>query len=130
MHELSLAQGIIDIAVAEARKRRAVAVKNIKLRLGYFTGVVREALEFSFEVAKRGTLAESAVLEIETVELKTLCRRCGVVGRPAEDFCLTCSHCGDPVEILAGREMEVAYVDLVEAGEMPQRATTLHAEEG
>lgn len=122
MHELSLAQGIIDIAVSEARKHDAAGVKTIKLRLGEFTGVAREALEFSFEVAKRGTAAESAALEIETVELKTLCRRCGIVGRPTEDFCLTCSRCGDPVEILAGREMQVEYVELVEVGEPLQPA--------
>ena len=122
MHELSLAQGIIDIAVSEARKRDAAGVKTIKLRLGEFTGVVREALEFSFEVAKRGTAAESAALEIETVELKMLCRRCGIVGRPTEDFRLSCSRCGDPVEILAGREMQVEYVELVEVGEPLQPA--------
>jgi hydrogenase nickel incorporation protein HypA/HybF len=130
MHELSLAQGIIDIAVAEATKHHAAAVKTIKLRLGEFTAVAREALEFSFEVAKRGTPAESAVLEIEAVELKTLCPRCGIVGCPTEDFCLTCSRCSDPVEILAGREMQVEYVDLVEAEELLQPAVTSRAEKG
>ncbi|HEV2494866.1 MAG TPA: hydrogenase maturation nickel metallochaperone HypA [Terriglobia bacterium] len=129
MHELSLAQSIIEIAVAEASKRPAVAVKTIKLRLGEFTGVVREALEFSFEVAKRGTPAEFAALEIEAVKLKTLCPRCGLVDCPMEDFCLICSRCGDPVEILAGREMQVEYVDLVEAGDVLQPATTSLTEE-
>ena len=118
MHELSLAQAVIEIAVAEAKKHNAPAVKTVRLRLGEFTGVVREALEFGFEIARRGTAAEKAVLEIETVPLKTKCPQCGTGGRPIEDFCFVCANCGSPVDILAGREMLVEYVDLAEASDL------------
>lgn len=114
MHELSIAESILDIVTAEAVKHRAPAVTAIKLRLGEFTGVVREALEFAFEIARQGTVAERAALEIEWVPLETRCPGCGLTGRPGEDFCLVCERCGKPVEILSGREMQVEYVDLGE----------------
>jgi hydrogenase nickel incorporation protein HypA/HybF len=117
MHELSLAQSIIEIAAAAAKQHNAAAIRTVKLRLGEFTGVVRDALEFGFEIARRGTTAETAVLEIEGVPLKTLCPQCGTIGRPNGDFCLICEECASPLEIVSGREMEVEYVDLVEASD-------------
>ena len=123
MHELSVAESILNIAVTEAQKHDAPAIERIKLRLGEFTGVVRDALEFAFEVDRQGTLAEFAVLEIEIVPLRTKCPNCGCLDRPAGDFCLLCERCGQPVEILTGREMEVEYVDLAEALELTKRST-------
>jgi hydrogenase nickel incorporation protein HypA/HybF len=114
LHELSVAESILDIVTAEAVKRRASAVTTVKLRLGEFSGVVREALEFAFEIARQGTVAERAVLEIEKVPLETRCPGCGLTARPGEDFCLVCERCGKQVEILSGREMEVEYMDLAE----------------
>jgi hydrogenase nickel incorporation protein HypA/HybF len=114
MHELSIAESIIDLAVEEAKKRNSPAVVTIKLRLGEFTGVVREALEFGFEVARRGTLAEAATLEIEVVPLKTRCSQCNLVARPIDDFSMLCAACGNWVEIISGREMQVEYLELTE----------------
>jgi len=118
MHELSLAQNVIEIAEAEAKKHNAPGVRGIKLRLGEFTGVVRDALEFGFEVLRRGTAAGTAVLEIEIVPLKTKCPQCKTVARPVDDFCLICPECGGTVDILAGREMQIEYIDLAEAGDL------------
>jgi hydrogenase nickel insertion protein HypA len=65
MHELSIAKGIIEIAEAKAREENSRCIQTIKVRLGEFTTVVREALEFAFEVACLETLAKNARLEIE-----------------------------------------------------------------
>jgi hydrogenase nickel incorporation protein HypA/HybF len=118
MHELAIAESIIEMAAAEAKNRNSPAIETIKVRLGEFTGVVREALEFGFEIARQGTLAEKAVLDIEIVPLKTRCPHCGLTGRPVDDFCFLCAGCGGPVEIASGREMEVEYLELTEAEEL------------
>ncbi len=116
MHELSLAENIIAIAGAEARKHQSSPVVTVKVRLGDFAGVVEEALRFGFELARRGTLAESAVLEIERVPIKIQCIRCGLEANPPlGDICLICPICGFPVELLSGREMQVEYVELDDA---------------
>ena len=117
MHELVIAESIIEMAVAEAKKRNSPSIETIKLRLGEFTGVVREALEFGFEIARQGTLAKTAVLDIEIVPLKTRCPQCGLTGQPVDDFCFLCAGCRSPVEIISGREMQVEYLELTEEEE-------------
>lgn len=113
MHELSLAENIVNIGVAEARKHQSAGVQTVKVNLGEFAGVVREALEFGFEIARQGTLAEGAVLVIETVPIETRCPHCRLRGRPrVGDICLICPECGVAVELISGREIEVEYVEL------------------
>lgn len=113
MHELALAENILKISEVEARKHQAASITKIKLRVGEFTGVVREALEFSFQVLKQGTLAENAELEIECIPLETRCPQCGrTATSPLQDVCLICPTCGNAVEILSGRDLQVEYVCL------------------
>ena len=112
MHELSLVMSIIEISEATAREHRAVSIRTIKVRLGEFTSVAREALAFSFEVARRGTLAEHATLEIEDVPLVVRCAACGSVARPAGDICLLCLDCGLPLQVISGEELQIEYIEL------------------
>jgi hydrogenase nickel incorporation protein HypA/HybF len=112
MHEVSVAQSIIDIAEANAHNQNASAIQKVKVRLGEFTTIVPEALEFAFEVARRGTMAEHAVLEIEFVRLVTRCALCGEVREPMQQISLHCSHCGLPLEIVAGEELQLDYIEI------------------
>ncbi len=118
MHELSIAQSIVDLAVSEARKHPALAIKTIKIRLGEFTSVVREALELAFDAVALGTLAAAATLEIEVVPLATQCFNCRLSFCPAQGFCFLCTRCGAPVEIVAGTEMQVEYIELFDRQEV------------
>ncbi|MFL6442932.1 MAG: hydrogenase maturation nickel metallochaperone HypA, partial [Candidatus Sulfotelmatobacter sp.] len=54
MHELSIAMGIVDAAMDEARQR-GVQVSAVHLRLGALSGVVKDALLFCYEVACQDT---------------------------------------------------------------------------
>jgi hydrogenase nickel incorporation protein HypA/HybF len=112
MHELSIAENIIEISEARARAENARSIRLIKLRLGEFTSVVREALEFSFEVARKGTLAQEASLEIENVPVVVRCATCGTPAAPAKDMCFICPFCGDGLRIVSGDEMQVEYIEL------------------
>jgi hydrogenase nickel incorporation protein HypA/HybF len=112
MHEVGIAASIIEIAEGVARERGNVSIRAIGLQLGAFTGVVREALEFSFEALRSGTLAAEARLEIREIPLIGECPQCRWTGPPTEDFCLICPRCQTPVNIVSGREMQLEYVDL------------------
>ena len=112
MHEISIAESIIEIAEANARQQNARCVQTIKIRLGEFTTVVREALEFAFEVVRRETLAEHAKLDIESVPMVVRCVACGPVTDPARDVCLLCPQCGLPLEIVSGEELQVEYIEV------------------
>ena len=112
MHELSIAQSIIEIAENIARENDSKAVKKIKVQIGEFSGVVKEALEFSFDIAKIGTIAENAELEIEIVKFKSICNFCGFVLETMNDFNLFCPNCSEPMSIISGREMRVEYIEI------------------
>lgn len=112
MHELAMTQSIIELVEAQARKHGSDRVNKIKLRIGQFTGVVKEALEFSFDVIKQGTMAESAELQIEIVPLRKRCEPCDKVFGGNGDFDFFCPDCNRPAEIVSGRELQIEYIDL------------------
>jgi hydrogenase nickel incorporation protein HypA/HybF len=62
--ELSLAQGIVDIAARHARGRTVTA---IELRVGRERRVAAEGLDFAFALLTDGTALDGAKLEIEQV---------------------------------------------------------------
>jgi hydrogenase nickel incorporation protein HypA/HybF len=73
---------------------------------------VREALEFAFEVARRGTLAENASLEIEAVPMAVECLVCGAVTESVQAVCLICPQCGLPLQIVSGEELQLEYIEI------------------
>jgi len=67
MHELSIALSIVEIASEEAVRQAAAKVEAVHLRLGKLSGVAKEALLFSWDLACRETPVEGARLAIEEV---------------------------------------------------------------
>jgi hydrogenase nickel incorporation protein HypA/HybF len=122
MHELSIAVSLIDMAAEEA-ERLGVQVEVLHLRLGVLSGVVREALLFSFDLAAEGTSIEGARLEIEEIPVVVFCPACGEE-RPLPGIqSFLCPVCGTPTpEVIRGRELELATME-VSAREEEKNAT-------
>lgn len=116
MHEMAIAQSVFDIAFGEANKHAAAKIRKIKLSVGEFSGVVKDALVFAFEVLKRDTPAADAEIEIEVVKLRAVCEKCGETECKLNDLKFTCSKCGRQLTITAGREIKVDYIDLDDGG--------------
>jgi hydrogenase nickel incorporation protein HypA/HybF len=112
MHELSIVASILNIAEAKARERNSSSIQAVGIRLGAFTNIAPEALEFAFEIARQGTLAHNARLEIEVVTMIVECLVCEGVNRPERTLCLICTHCGFPLKIVSGEELQVDYIEL------------------
>ena len=86
MHEISIIESILEVAEDTTRAENSLGIKVIKLRLGEFTSIAQESQEFAFEVARLGTLAEHARLEIEIVPMVLYCVVCDAATRPAGGF--------------------------------------------
>jgi hydrogenase nickel incorporation protein HypA/HybF len=112
MHEISIAESIVQIAEAKAREHEARLVRVIKLRLGAFTTIVPEALQFAFEICREGTLSHRARLDIERVPMVVRCAVCETSTEPMCGVCLICSQCGFPLEIVSGEELEIEYIEV------------------
>ena len=112
MHELSLIASVFDVLEEQAREHGAARVTRVVLRIGVMSGVVPDLLESAFEIYKRGTLAESAQLEIVRVPVRVRCPDCGGESM-REDSDFSCTACGSRrVEIVEGRELIVETIDL------------------
>jgi hydrogenase nickel incorporation protein HypA/HybF len=112
VHELSLVASVFEVLEDEARKHDARRVTRVTLRVGAMAGIVPELLESAFETYQKGTIAETARLEIVVVPVRLRCPDCG--GEAVrEDTDFSCARCGSRrVEIIEGRDLVVERVEL------------------
>lgn len=112
MHELSVAQGLLDIIEQKARPYPGARVTRVHLRIGTLSAVVPDALRFAFEAVTRGGIAEGASLEIEEVPLRIRCRQCAEEFTVEDPF-MTCPRCeGFDVEMVSGRELHIESMEI------------------
>jgi len=119
MHELSIAMGIVEAATEEAQ-RRGVQVSAVHLRLGALSGVVKDALLFSYEVACEGTPLAGSKLIVEDVSVVIACPKCNDNKTLTSLQSFACPDCGTPtMNIVRGKELEVFALE-VEDEEVPK----------
>lgn len=115
MHELSIALSIIEGASQEALRRGASSVDVVHLKLGPLSGVVKEALLFSYELACEGTLLGGSKLVIEEIPVVVYCHNCSeekVLG-DIQRFC--CPACGTLTpDVVRGKELELFAIEITE----------------
>jgi hydrogenase nickel incorporation protein HypA/HybF len=117
MHELSIAIGIVDAALDESR-RRGVHVSAVHLRLGALSGVVKEALLFSYEVACQDTELQGSRLIVEDVPVVVFCPKCQQKRTLDSLQSFACPECSQPtMDIRQGKELEVYALEVEETGE-------------
>ncbi|MFZ5981360.1 MAG: hydrogenase maturation nickel metallochaperone HypA [Candidatus Zixiibacteriota bacterium] len=110
MHELSIATGMIDIAIKEASAKKLSHIEEVGVRIGALTGVNPDALQFAFEAACADTPLAGAKLSIEYVEISGTCRTCSREIQVV-DYGFICEHCGSTdLEITHGDELEITYL--------------------
>ncbi len=112
MHEMSLTESIVEIALEEARKQGARRVMRVFLDVGALSHVEPEALEFCFEAVSAGTAAEGAKLEIERIAGAGWCLDCERSVALAERFG-ACPQCGRyRVQMTAGDELKIREMEI------------------
>jgi len=112
MHELSLAEDLVQQLAEVARREGAERIVQIRLELGAMCGVDRDAFEFAFPAVAHGGPAAQAVLVIEEIPVSVRCGRCGSVSEPAYPM-IQCAACGcGEVEVVAGREFKVLSMEV------------------
>lgn len=114
MHEQSIVESILAVALENAEKARATRIVRIHVVVGELSGVLEDAANFYFSFLSRDTIAAGAELRFKHVAAQFRCRQCDSVFTP-EGRGFVCPQCKDQtVEIVAGREL---YVDSLEVEE-------------
>lgn len=111
MHELSVTQSLLNIAVEEAKKINAKKIKRITLVIGDLTSIMDDSVQFYFDILSKSTIAEGAVLSFKRVPAEFKCGECGhVFEKRAYSF--RCPRCGGK-SIITERGQEF-YIESME----------------
>ena len=114
MHEMSIAESLLDAVQAELAHRPGAVPCTLGVRIGELAAIDPEALRFSFEILVQGGPLQSLQLEIETCPRRHRCHTC------AREFVVAnydfrCPQCGDEkTECIGGDELSIAYLEVEE----------------
>lgn len=110
MHEMALAEGVLQLVEETARLAQAKRIKRVILEIGQLSAVEPESLAFCFDAVAHGSLAEGAALEIIDVPGRGWCASCAESVPLSERYC-ACPKCGAyQVRPTSGTEMRVKEI--------------------
>lgn len=112
MHEMSIAQSLIDILKEEMEKHCAKELKSVHLHIGELSAVVPDALSFCFRVLVEGTALAGAELIMKVVPLKGYCPRCRLEFE-IKNYTFLCPFCGNTkIDTIGGRDLSIVEMEV------------------
>lgn len=123
MHELAICQALMVQLQQSAAVHGESDIERVVLSIGPLSGVEPALLQRAFEIARTGTVAGSAQLEIHTGPVRVSCRSCGAESAAAPNR-LLCGACGDwRVSVTAGEELLLLRLEFSATPRDPDRGT-------
>jgi hydrogenase nickel incorporation protein HypA/HybF len=108
MHEMAITQSVVDAVCEHAAGRR---VHCVKVEIGALCAVVPDSMQFCFELATQGTVADGAILDMNVRPGVARCRSCANEFE-LRDLILLCDCGSADVEVLVGREMKILSMEV------------------
>jgi hydrogenase nickel incorporation protein HypA/HybF len=113
MHEMSLAEGVLQLVEDAARKDHFKTVTTVWLEIGQLSGVEPQAMSFCFDAVTRGSVADGARLEIIATPGQGWCMACAKTVPMTEVFG-ECPSCGGyQLQVTGGTEMRVKELEVI-----------------
>jgi len=112
MHELSVTESLLKIALQHAEKANAKRVTDLHIVIGDLASMVDDSIQFYWEIIAKGTIAEQAILHFDRVPAQLQCMTCSEKYHPS-DRELACPKCnGINTRIIAGEEFALESIDV------------------
>ncbi|WP_428489447.1 hydrogenase maturation nickel metallochaperone HypA [Rhodopila sp.] len=108
MHELSIADGVVEHCAEQAQGAR---VLRVRLEIGRLSCVTAEALRFCFEICAKDTMVEGAELEIISTPGRARCRGCGSEIE-IRSFAESCPCGNSDLRVIAGEELRLKEMEV------------------
>ena len=105
---MAITQSVVDAVCGHAGDRR---VHSVRLRVGALCGVIPESMEFCFELATQGTIAQGARLDLDIQVGAARCRACDAEFTLG-DLILQCECGSADIDLLAGRDLEIVSMEV------------------
>ncbi len=117
MHELSMAQGILNAVIETAESNNATEVTKVCIEIGRLAMLNPEQLKFMLSVLVENTIVEDAEIKIEEIPAEIDCSECGFKGEAILDDkdhyapVIQCPKCENRrVSILNGKDCVVKNI--------------------
>jgi hydrogenase nickel incorporation protein HypA/HybF len=112
MHELTVTESILEIALRHANEAKATRVTNLYLVIGQFASIVDDSVQFYWDIISKETIAEGATLHFKRLPAALRCLDCNRQYNPGSDgFC--CPNCqSNHVKIVSGDEFYMEAIDI------------------
>ncbi|RJQ50712.1 MAG: hydrogenase maturation nickel metallochaperone HypA [Desulfobacteraceae bacterium] len=111
MHELSIAQRIVDIVSEEMSRNGLTRVDAVTLKVGDMAQILPDSLLFGFECLTDRTPLAGAKLIIVKIPARGSCKAC-VHEFDIDGWLLNCPRCqGTAIDILSGKELEIVEIE-------------------
>mgnify|MGYP003375441864 FL=1 len=108
MHELSITESILEIALRHSGEQR---ITDLRLVIGELSTLVDESVQFYWDIVSEGTPAAGATLHFRRVPAQLTCQTCGHSYSPRE--ALPCLACGsEDIRVVAGEEFYLEAIDV------------------
>lgn len=112
MHELSITQSILSIALEQAEAAQASQITRITLTIGELTGIIDDCVKLYFELLSKDTMAAQASLSFQRPSTRLRCRNCEATFAP-DNLHWACPDCHQQsVEIVSGLECYVTSIEV------------------
>lgn len=112
MHELSLAENLLQIIEDAARTQQFSRVRTVRLEIGQLACIEQESLRFYFDAVTADSIAQQAKLEIIDIAGQAECEACGQRCR-IEAYDTACPHCGCyALKVTQGGEMRIKELEV------------------
>ena len=112
MHEMSIAQSVINIVKEEMTKNDATILRSVRLNIGQMTAIVPEALSFCFEIITADTEMEGARLIMDIIPLRGYCHACNKEF-DIEDYAFNCPLCGGTkIDTISGQDLAIVEIEV------------------
>jgi hydrogenase nickel incorporation protein HypA/HybF len=112
MHELSVTETLLEIALRHARKASAQRISRLNIVIGELSSIVDESVQFYWDIVARDTIAEGAELHFERVDGVLRCLACGKrFSLHEKDF--ACPSCGaNRVAAVGGDDFRLDSIEI------------------
>jgi hydrogenase nickel incorporation protein HypA/HybF len=112
MHELSIAQAIVDRVAHEVKSHPGARPVEVGILVGEISGVDKDALAFGFAILAKDAGWADLNLNVEYRSRRHSCTACGHEFTVAS-FDTSCPGCGNLATVmLAGDELDIAYIEV------------------
>lgn len=113
MHELSITQNLLEIALRHGEQAQATKITDLHLVIGQLSSVVDDSVQFYWDMIAEGTLAEGATLHFTRIPAQLECKECDQIYSLEGNQLDGCPNCESlSVKVIAGKEFQLESIEI------------------